>query len=295
MTADEPRRPESLLPALSEGREERVDLDGWDAHILRWGATSTGRVLLLHGFTSHAHSWQHLASAIVSGAAHEVVALDLRGHGRSGATDRYGTRVLVEDVRSLLYALGWERASVVGQSMGGATAFMFAARYPARVDRIVVIDAGPEVAPEGGARIRANVGRLDVFASIDDALDDARVWFPGADEELLRHRVQHNMVPAADGKLTWRTAPELRDGTAPRDDFTAEERWAAWRTVSAPTLLVHGADSDVLTYPLVQDLRNARPDIEVADIEGAGHAIPLDQPGPLAAAVGHFLASPERS
>jgi pimeloyl-ACP methyl ester carboxylesterase len=252
MTADEPRTPESLLPAPAEGRQERVDLDGWDAHILRWGATSTRRVLLLHGFTSHAHSWQHLASALVSGAGHEVVALDQRGHGRSGG-------------------------------------------YSARVDRIVVIDAGPEVAPGGGARIRANVGRPDVFASIDDALADARVWFPAADEELLRHRVQHNLVPTADGKLTWRTAPELRDGTASRDDFTAEERWAAWRTVSAPTLLVHGADSDVLTYPLVQDLRNARPDIEVADIEGAGHAIPLDQPGPLAVAVGRFLASPERS
>jgi pimeloyl-ACP methyl ester carboxylesterase len=177
MTADEPRTPESLLPAPAEGREERVDLDGWDADILRWGATSSRRVVLLHGFTSHAHSWQHLASALVSGAGHEVVALDLRGHGRSGATDRYGTKVLVEDVRSL-DALGWERAPVVGHSMGGATAFMFAARYPARADRIVVIDAGPEVAPEGGARIRANVGRPDVFASIDDALADARVCSP---------------------------------------------------------------------------------------------------------------------
>jgi pimeloyl-ACP methyl ester carboxylesterase len=270
MTADEPRTPERLLPAPAEGREERVDLDGWDAHILRWGATSTRRVLLLHGFTSHAHSWQHLASALVSGTGYEVAALDQRGHGRSGATDRYGGRVLVEDVRSLLDALGWERASVAGHSMGGAAAFMFAARYPARVNRLVVIDAGPEVAAEGGARIRANVGRPDVFASIDDALADTRVWFPHADKELLRHRVQHNLVPTADGKLTW-------------------------RTVSAPTLLVHGADSDVLTYPLVQDLRNARPDIEVADIDGAGHAIPLDQPGPLAAAVARFLASPERS
>jgi hypothetical protein len=37
MTADEPRTPESLLPAPAEGREERVDLGGWDAHILRWG------------------------------------------------------------------------------------------------------------------------------------------------------------------------------------------------------------------------------------------------------------------
>jgi pimeloyl-ACP methyl ester carboxylesterase len=178
MTADEPRTPESLLPAPGAGREERVDLGGWDAHILRWGATSTRRVLLLHGFTSHAHSWQHLASALVSGTSYEVAALDQRGHGRWGATDRYGGRVLVEDVRSLLDALGWERASVAGHSMGGAAAFMFAARYPARVNRLVVIDAGPEVAPEGGARIRANVGRPDVFASIDDALADARVWFP---------------------------------------------------------------------------------------------------------------------
>jgi pimeloyl-ACP methyl ester carboxylesterase len=73
--------------------------------------------------------------------------------------------------------------------MGGAAAFMFAARYPAGVDRIVVIDARPEVAPEGGARIRANVGRPDVFTSVDDALADARVWFPGTRPEArLDHR-----------------------------------------------------------------------------------------------------------
>jgi pimeloyl-ACP methyl ester carboxylesterase len=87
----------------------------------------------------------------------------------------------------------------------------------------------------------------------------------------------------------WRTARALLDGSAQRDDYSAEERWDAWRRVRAPLLLVHGVESDVLTPPLVQQLLTARPETEVRHIEGAGHAVPLDQPESLADAVRSFL------
>src|ERR1035441_9245961 len=114
---------------------ERIDLDGWDAHILRWRppAGEGGRVLLLHGFAGHAHSWGHLAGALSAGF--EVVALDQRGHGLSSPTSRYGTRVLADDVGRLLDALGWNRASLVGHSMGGQAAFQYAAGQPDQIGR----------------------------------------------------------------------------------------------------------------------------------------------------------------
>jgi esterase len=268
-------------------RSLRLDLGGWDAHALQWGEVGAPPVLLLHGFTANAHSWEHLARAL--SGTHDVVALDQRGHGYSAPTDRFGTKALVDDVGRTFDRLGWQSASIVGQSMGGVTGFLFAAREPSRVQRLVVIDSGPVAAPEGRARIQANVTGQDRFSSIEEVLLSARRSFPRADDLLLSHRVLHNLKLASSGQLEWRTARALMDGTAPRDDYSEDERWEAWRAIVAPTLLVHGQESDLLTLELVEQLISARPEIEVAHIERAGHAIPLDQPGALATVVERFL------
>jgi esterase len=273
--------------SLAAPRSHRAALDGWDAHFLRWGEVGAPPVLLLHGFTGHAHSWQHLAQAL--SGSRDVVALDQRGHGRSAPTGLYGTRIQVDDVARLFDDLGRERGSIVGHSMGGVTGFLFAAQHPLSVEKLVVIDVGPVAASEGMARIRANVGGPDHFASVDESLAAARRSFPAADEVLLSHRVLHNLELTAEGRLTWRTARELLDGSAQRDDYSVEERWRAWQAVRARMLLVHGAESDVLTTPLVEQLLAARPETEVTHIEGAGHAVPLDQPESLATAVESFL------
>jgi esterase len=271
-------------------RSLRLDLGGWDAHALQWGDLGGPPVLLLHGFTANAHSWEHLARAL--SGAHDVVALDQRGHGRSAPTDRFGTKALVDDVGPAFDRLGWESASIVGQSMGGVTGFLFAAREPSRVQRLVVIDSGPVAAPEGRARIQANVTGQDRFSSIDEVLLSARRSFPRADDVLLSHRVLHNLKLTSSGQLEWRTARAWIDGTAQRDDYSEDERWEAWRAVTAPTLLVHGQESDLLTLELVEQLISVRPEIEVAHIADAGHAIPLDQPEALATVVERFLRDP---
>lgn len=272
------------------GRSVRVELDGWDAHVLRWdpaGAGTAGRVVLLHGGGGHAHSWEHLAGALRDGF--EVVAIDQRGHGRSGPTDRYGSRVQTDDIGRLLDAVGWPAASLVGHSVGGIVAYLFAAAHPDRTERLVVIDAAPEGTAESWARVRASQAGPDTFATFDEALASARKRFPTAEEGQLRHRVEHNLLTRDDGTLTWRTARELRNWTAARDDHSVEERWAAWAALRVPTLLVHGTDSDALTGPLIARCTDANPAIAVTHIAGAGHSVPLDQPGALAEVTAAFL------
>jgi pimeloyl-ACP methyl ester carboxylesterase len=198
---------------------------------------------------------------------------------------------MVRDVGRLFDDLGWDTVSLVGQSMGGINAFLFAAAKPARVDRLVVIDVGPEIAPEGAQRVRRTASGPAIFASIDDALAQARESFPRADPGLLERRVRHNLVAMPNRRWRWRTDASLLDGTATPDDHTVDERWDAWRAITCPTLLVHGVESDVLTSPLVDAMVDARvaPGLEVVEIAGAGHPVPLDQPDALAAAVGAFL------
>jgi pimeloyl-ACP methyl ester carboxylesterase len=121
-----------------------------------------------------------------------VVALDQREHGLSSPTSRDGSRVLADDVGHLLDALGWNNASLVGHPMGGQAAYQYADGQPYRVERLVAIDTGPELAPEGAARVRADMAGPDVFASAEEALTARWRWFPNVSEYL---------VPRADG--TW--------------------------------------------------------------------------------------------
>ena len=275
---------------IATGESFRLELQGWDAHVLRWESPNpdAGRVVLLHGGGGHAHTWGHLAGRLLD--RFTVVALDQRGHGESGPTDRYGSKVLAADVGRLLDVLEWPNASLVGHSMGGQAAYQFAAAHPDRVERLVVIDTGPEADPAGIARIRANLAGPDSFATFDDALAEGHRWFPGADETLLRHRVEHNLVTRPDGTLAWRTATGIHDSDTAREDYSDDERWDGWGRLRIPTLLVHGADSDVLTDALVARFAESNPAIRVERIEAAGHSIPLDQPDALAYVAAAFLS-----
>ena len=120
--------------------------------------------------------------------------------------------------------------------MGGNVAYLFAAAHPERIERLIILDIGPEVAPAGGARIAAGLAGPDVFASEDEAVAQARAANPRPTDESLRHRVSHNLRQLPDGRLTFKWDKALRDGTAARDDHSVDERWEAWRSVrgSAP-------------------------------------------------------------
>jgi pimeloyl-ACP methyl ester carboxylesterase len=100
--------------------------------------------LLLHGFPDSSHVWRHQVPALVS-AGLRVIAPDLRGFGESdrpGAVDDYRLRHIVADVVDLLDGLGIEKVSVVGHDFGAAVAWIFAATFPTRVERLVVMSVG---------------------------------------------------------------------------------------------------------------------------------------------------------
>lgn len=99
-------------------------------------------VVMLHGLGGNLAVW-HLKMAPALQRDYRITTYDLRGHGYSEVPqDGYTTQDSVEDLRSLLDALGIERAHLVGHSWGGDIALHFALLYPHRVMRIAVIEAG---------------------------------------------------------------------------------------------------------------------------------------------------------
>ena len=123
----------------------------WDSDDVAGGAAPRDVVLALHGITATHQSWPLVAERLAARAGMRVVAPDLRGRGRSNhLPGPWGMATHAEDAASVLASLGAQRALVIGHSMGGFVAVVFAHRYPHLTSSIVLIDGGlPMSIPPG--------------------------------------------------------------------------------------------------------------------------------------------------
>lgn len=274
---------------MADPRSATVEVaGGLRLHTLEWGSAGAPAVLVVHGFTGHA--WQAEVTAAVLADRYRVIALDQRGHGDSDRAPVYGTVPMVDDVVAVLDALGVERCAYVGHSLGGLVGTCAVALHPERFTALVLGDIGPEPAPAGIARIRANVAERDVFTGVDDAFEAQAALNPTADPMALRHRVEHNLVAVGDGTLTWKTDPALRDGTAAYDNYATDEQWAFLAAIAVPILILRGELSDILSVPIADRMLAANPRASLVTLPGAGHSIATDAPAGVAAAIDEFLA-----
>lgn len=274
----------------TEVQDETVTLNGLRFHYRDWGNEGAQPLLLLHGYTSHARSWDTTARAM---RRHfHVLALDQRGHGETAWADDYLPERMVEDVDAFVRELGLRRFALLGLSMGGRNAYAYAALHPEEVERLVIVDIGPEIVPAGSDRIRQGVLAPDVFETPDEAFFAARAANPRPPDAELRHRIESNLMRRDDGRWTWRYDPKLRapDRPLPRPDPAAA--WAMLPRIACPTLLVRGEESDILSEATAQRMLREIPDCTLVEVPHAGHSVPLDQPEGFIGAIEEFLFAP---
>src|SRR6202045_2879587 len=169
---------------------------------VRWGGTGPGGVLI-HGYAENSDSWAPLATDLIKD--HTVVVPDLRGIGRSSKPEGgYDKKTQAKDVRAVVVGLGYDKTFVVAHDIGNMVAYAYAATYPEKVERLVVMDA-PIPGIEPWSEILQNPG----------------VWhfnFHGPDAERLvqgRERIYFDRI--------WNdfTADPGRPDEATRNFFTA--------------------------------------------------------------------------
>jgi pimeloyl-ACP methyl ester carboxylesterase len=270
--------------------DELIELRGLRFHYRDWPARTAGArdLVMLHGFTGHARSWDAFAQAMTD--RYRVLALDQRGHGESGwaAPDKYGAAEMVEDVAAFVAAMGLGRFALLGLSMGGNVAIHYAGRQPTELAELVIVDIAPEIVASGLSRIQTGVQAKDVFESRDEAFAAARVANPVPPEAHHRHRVDYSLMRTQDGRWTYRYDRALRSpGTVRARDTDAG--WRAVANIDVPTLLVRGETSDILSPELAQRMLDSNPKIHMTTVAGAGHSVPLDKPDGFLAAVREFL------
>jgi esterase len=272
--------------AAAPPTSRHLEIDGLKFHYLDWGGDGPPLVML-HGLSGHAHTWDHTAASL--SARYHVYALDQRGHGDSEWASRYGIPAMAGDLLGFLDALQLPVVTLMGLSMGGIVAYQFTAAHPERVSRLVVLDIGPEIAPAGGRQVAAALAANDVFGSADEAVAQARAANPRPTDESLRHRVVNNLRELPDGTLTYKWDRTLREPGALGDGLSADQRWAAWNSLSRPVLLVRGDSSDILAPETAERMVAGNPHVSLAVVPDCGHSITLDRPEGLLAAVGPWL------
>ena len=259
--------------------ERYAKIGGLNLHYLEWGDPGAPPVLMVHGLTGNAHAFDLLAPHFAS--RYHVISVDVRGRGDSDwAADRdYSNDVYVADLEGLRQALGFDRFSLVGTSMGGRISLSYAGTYPERVERTVLNDIGPEVDPRGGSRIAS--GSRDAvthFAAIEDVMAwhrENRVGFAAMSDEQQRTAAGHAVKGLAGGGYTWKMDPAVRsDPRRPDPDVS----WRLARRIPGPVLLVRGGASDLLSPEIAQRMVAEMQDCREVVVPGVGHAPTLMEP-----------------
>lgn len=272
--------------------DELIEMNGLRFHYRDWAPQRPGLpdLVLLHGYTGHARSWDSFAARMTD--RFRVLALDQRGHGESAwaAPDRYGTDDMVEDLRVFVGALGLREFTLLGLSMGGVVSFRYAGAQPPELKRLVIVDIAPAVESGGLQRIQTGARSNDRFATREAALAASRAANPRAPEAELRHRVHNNLMRTAGGQWTFRYDRALRDPAVPRVRLPEADGWQSVAGIRVPTLIVRGAESDLLSPQIAQRMQAAIADAQLVEVPAAGHSVPLDNPEGFASAVRAFLS-----
>lgn len=255
-----------------------VEARGLRFNVLEWGEAGAPPMVLLHGLTGHAHTWDHMAPALA--ARYHVFVPDQRGHGDTSAAESYATADFVDDLQALVREWDIDRFVLVGLSMGGHNAIAYAAAHPEHVARLVIIDIPPKMsrqqAPNWDVISKLAETGHTPFATFDEAVESARAGNPTAPEENLRYRTHHNLRFHPGGSMTWKYDPAAPARWDPADLTGALPR------LSMPALLVRGGLTQVLPASVAASMLAAMPDAELLEIADSGHSVPTDRPEKLA-------------
>ena len=280
-------------------------LDGRGLHRMvywEWGDAANPRVLVcVHGLTRQGRDFDALAQDLAG--EYRVVCPDVVGRGQSewlADPMAYAFPTYIADMVSLIARLGVAQVDWVGTSMGGLIGLSLASLGSSAgslVRRLVINDIGPALDPAGLQRIGSYIGRAAHWRTLDEAADalwDISQGFgPHTREQWLALTLPQ--LVADEGGFKPRSDPAIavamRAVTPAMSTAGEALTWQAYDRIKSPTLLLRGAQSDLLAPATAQAMTQRGPRARLHEFEGVGHAPTLVQPEQRAV-VREFLLSP---
>jgi pimeloyl-ACP methyl ester carboxylesterase len=249
-------------------------------------------VLLLHGGGQTRHSW-HRSGPRFAEAGWTTIAIDARGHGDSDwAPDGdYSMDAFVGDLAAVVAELGVEPV-LVGASLGGIASLLAVGESAVSARALVLVDVAPRTEPAGVQRIMDFMAAApDGFATLEEVADAVSAYNPHRARPTSLDGLKKNVRQWADGRWHWHWDPAfLAVGDEPSRHTRHDRLKAAAERVEVPTMLVRGAQSDVVSPEGAAELQRLIPDAVVREAK-AGHMVAGDDNDVFASQVVKFLSA----
>jgi pimeloyl-ACP methyl ester carboxylesterase len=259
----------------------------------RWQADGQeGVVVFLHGGGQTRHSWDRTAARL-SADGWGAITLDLRGHGESTWDTRrdYSLNAFVGDLVGFLGTLD-SPTVLVGASLGGMTALVVAGEHPGLAVGLVLVDVVVQLEPRGVSRILDFLtAHRDGFGSLEEVAAAIEAYNPVRKRTRNLEGLRKNVRLHEDGRWYWHWDPEfIRNDDEPQRRTNRERLRRAAASLSIPTLLVRGLQSDVVSDAGLADMRRLVPQADVVEVQQAGHMVAGDDNDVFATGLTRFLA-----
>lgn len=237
------------MPSVSD---RTIALRSLNIHYRQAGEEDLPPLILLHGLGGKAEEWDHVSLALAD--RYHVFALDQRGHGESSWPGNYSFELMRDDLKAFADALSFRRFTLIGHSMGGTVAYLFAEKWPDRIARLVCEDTPPPMVEDSS---------IDSFA--DDEDEDEQPAGPLPFD-----------APVWTGIITQLRRPD-------------PAWWSELPRISAPTLIIGGGPTSHVPQEHLAEVAALISDCRLMTIPDAGHVIHLTRPEEYIALLQDFL------
>ncbi len=239
-------------------------------------------LLILHGYFGMSDNWKTLGNKFSE--SYQTHLIDQRNHGRSFHEDEFNYEVLVEDLYNYIQEHQLKKVNIIGHSMGGKTAMLFAVTYPELVDKLIVVDIAPRNYEPHHNAILAALNSVDFSVENTRTLVDKKlsVLIPDAG---VRQFLLKNVYWKEKGQLAFRFNLESLTENNPN----VGEALPSFTFFEGDTLFLKGDKSDYITqneYPIIEaHFSNAK----IVEIQKAGHWLHAENPKQFYDEVINFL------
>ena len=249
-----------------------MHIDNFHYYIL--GGNAQQRIVFVHGLMAFSANWRKIANLLED--QYQCLIYDQRGHGRSFKPETgYSPVDFAEDLNKITDELGWDKFHLVGHSMGGRVAMVFAHLFPDKVRTLTIEDIGVEVQPESYKYYEQMLNVVPTPFQTKEAMKSffedqfLKLFTPKESPVVLKTFLMANIEEKPEGIWDWKFSKQaiveiVKEGHV-------RDRWLELSSFKMPVLLIRGENSHVLYRDEFEKMLQINPQVHGVEIKGAGH------------------------
>lgn len=229
-------------------------------------------LLIIHGFIGMSDNWKSFGS-LYAAEGFQVHMIDLRNHGKSFHSDEFNYTVMSNDILEYCHYHNLSNVSIIGHSMGGKVAMLFATTYPEMVDKLIVADIGPKYYAPHHQDILAGLNAVD-FSTKPDRSQVEEILYPFIPDFGTRQFLMKNLYWATPGQLDFRF--NLPVFNAQIEDIG--EALPEGNHFDKPTMFIRGGNSKYILDTDLPGIKKHFPNTELTTLPNVGHWLHAENP-----------------